>query len=45
MTEYAVTCTVNFEILSEKLNKHLIHDPQLQKHRGHISFIFFFLIY
>ena len=29
MTKYAVT--VNFEILCEKLNKHLIHDPQLQQ--------------
>ena len=34
MIKYAVT--VNFEILDEKLNKHLIHDPQLQQQREFI---------
>ena len=31
--KYAVT--VNFKILGEALNKHLIHGPQLQQHRVH----------
>ena len=31
--KYAVT--VNFKILGETLNKHLIHGPQLQQHRVH----------